>query len=271
MPLREFFRRASIDAYSMIDASLCRVKNEALFARLFGDAPPKFALVFLMPYFVSGPAFALSRYAAAEDYHLYVKDLGERLMREDENVLCVCADHSPIDERDAALRAGLGVRGKNGLVIHPKYGSFCFIGTVFLKEAPEGIPLTQACEVRECEGCGTCLKACPVGALSGRGECLSALSQKKRITPEESERLKRHRILWGCDVCQNVCPHNRALSDTPLSFFRENLLLSPTRKEFEALLQTGAFSRRAYAWRGAEVFSRNLALLEEDAEKKDEE
>ena len=271
MSLLEFFRREAIDAYSMVDFSLCRVTNEALFARLFPRETPKFALVFLLPYFVSGVCPTLSRYAVAEDYHLYVKDLETRMKAADGSVLAVCADHSPIDERDAALRAGLGVRGKNGLLIHPKYGSFCFVATAFLKDAPEDVPLTSGVAPRDCEDCGACLAACPVGALSGEGECLSALSQKKNVAKEELELLKKHRVLWGCDVCQDACPHNRDLPDTPVAFFREKLIPVLTSRKLDALLATGEFSRRAYAWRGAATIRRNLENQEETDAKKDEE
>lgn len=193
-------------------------------------------------------------------------------MREaDETVLCVCADHSPIDERDAAARAGLGVRGKNGLLIHPKYGSFCFVATAFLKGAPKDVLPTPGVAPRDCEDCGACRSACPVGAFSGEGECLSSLSQKKSLTEEELEILKKHRVLWGCDACQDACPHNRALPDTPVPFFRENLIASLTGDVLDRLCLTGEFSRRAYAWRKEATIRRNLENLEDFESKKDEE
>ena len=264
MTLSAFLQEEGIDVFALLDFSHCRVKNEALFQRLFRDQRPLAVLLFLLPYRTDTPTGPLSRYAHARDYHLYVRDLEERMKARVSNVLAVTADHSPIDERAAALAAGLGVRGDNGLLINETYGSFCFICEAFFSEFPEGVERVEPQEEKACLRCGACRNACPTRALSGEGACLSELSQKKRLSEEELLLLKRHGVLWGCDKCQELCPYNRMAPETPIPFFKEHLISSLTEERLSALVESGEFSKRAYAWRGEETIRRNLRVLEKE-------
>lgn len=227
----------------------------------------KGVVIFLVPYFVRDDARRnISRYAVPQDYHIYASMLSERLnaalSAESVSVRAkIFSDTSPFDERALAVRTRLGFPGKNGLLIHETYGSY-----VFLAEAVTSCVLRLsggADSTREaCLGCGACGAACPAGCLSENAPhrmCLSALTQKKHVSEEEMRLIASHALAWGCDRCQEVCPHNRNAAETPIPFFRENRLPYLTRKTVEEMSDE-AFSRRAYAWRGREVILRNLAL-----------
>ena len=265
---RDFFATEGIEAYGLLPFSACRVTYPELLTRR-ADFTPRSLLVFLVPYY-TGPGENLSLYAVSRDYHLYMSDLFDRLLaclREayPEGGFCAFADHSPIDERHAAVTAGLGIYGDNGLLIHPKYGSLVFIGEIFSSlPAPEDTLLHPP---QGCEHCGACRRACPTGALEGKGDCLSEITQRKGNLSEEAYHLmRRYRTVWGCDLCQTACPHTRrAMASgavTPLRFFHEARL---PRLDTEILgaMTPEEFKTRAFAWRGRKTIERNLLHFEE--------
>ena len=270
--ITDLFAREGITQYAAIPFSACRVT----FARLLERDPtftPRTALLYLVPYY-AGPTDNLSVYAAARDYHLFFKEFGEKLVEVLKTIFPdggfrIFGDHSPIDECDAAAKAGLGIIGRNGLLLNPVYGSYVFIGDVLTDVSPEEFPLTRApAPVKRCENCGLCLSACPTGILRGNSDvCLSAVTQKKgELTPEEERMILDSGCAWGCDVCQAVCPHARRAVEsgdalTTIPFFREN---RTTRLTYDLVagMSDEEFASRAYAWRGRKTLLRNLALLE---------
>ncbi len=265
MTLCAFFQKEGIHEYRLLDLRNLNVNKPALFERFFQQKKPVCAAIFLIPYDQCATGVrTVSRYAVARDYHLYVKELSERAECL-KHFLCGACDHSPIDERDAALRAGLGVRGDNGLVISPVYGSFCFVGELFFSAVPEGEVLTQPREIAECPHCGKCRAACPTRALSHEGPCLSELTQKKTLGEQEAVLVREHPLLWGCDTCQEVCPLNRERKATPIEFFRQERLETLDEARLDALLENGEFARRAYHWRGEAVLRRNLRIKADKA------
>ena len=175
------------------------------------------------------------------------------------------ADHSPIDERDAAARSGLGIFGKNRLLITEKYSSYIFLSELIVgARLPDGYYTEK--ETEYCENCGLCQKACPW--LRGEShECLSALTQKKgELDKDEKELIKKYR-LWGCDICTEVCPHTKKAKETgtiysPIKFFSENAIPFLTHDLLESM-DDSEFSKRAYAWRGRETIMRNAKISEE--------
>ena len=217
------------------------------------------------------PSPALSRYAWGEDYHAVLSRAlspAADQLRAAGHTAAVFADVSPIPERIAACLAGLGVLGKNGLLITPDYGSYVFIGCIATTAV---LPAADA-PIRSCEACGACFAACPTGALRAEGydmaRCLSHISQKKgELSPEETVLLRDNRCLWGCDACQDACPHNQNPRETAIPAFRENLVktLTPadlahhTNRSFRE-----AYGDRAFAWRGPAVLRRNLAILSDE-------
>ncbi|MBR6530531.1 MAG: epoxyqueuosine reductase [Clostridia bacterium] len=270
MTIRAFLQKECIDVYALLPFSVLRVGDEARLCRFFGEKRPQTALIFLIPYYVKGFSPNFSRYAASRDYHLYIKELEARAKACFPSLICAAADHSPVDERHAALVASLGVLGENRLVLNEDYGSFCFIGELFFENVPEGLAVQEPAEIRGCASCHACKKACPGGALGGQGACLSEISQKKRLTEDEARLLAETQTLWGCDVCQNVCPYNRNAKETPISFFREDLVSRLDEQTLDALVESGEFSRRAFSWRGEETLRRNVRELSRRAAKKGE-
>lgn len=269
---RSLFLSEGIDSVALLPFSECKVTLSGLLEK--EDFRPESAILFLIPYFGGFPE-NLSAYAAAEDYHLFVKALHEHLSPALASLFPgyrfrAYADHSPIDERHAAVRAGLGVFGKNGLLLTEKYSSFQFIGEI-LTDAPTALlgeyilhPLTS------CEGCGSCLAACPTGILRGEGaDCLSAITQRKgELTETEMALIRRHHTVWGCDECQRVCPYTRRAMQsgsiyTSIPFFRENRIECLTAEMLSGM-DKDTFRRRAFAWRGRKTVERNLAVLQKN-------
>ncbi len=269
--IARFFSAEGIEAFGFLPYSACRITRSDLIERRVAFCP-RSAIIFLVPYY-TGPADNLSLYAVSRDYHLYMAALFERLiamLRTEcpEGEFCAFADHSPIDERHAAVTAGLGIYGDNGLLIHPTYGSLVFIGEILSSlPPPDGTVLHPPAA---CEHCGACRRACPTGALVGQGDCLSELTQRKGdLPPEAFSLMRRHRTVWGCDLCQTACPHTRraigAGVTTPIPFFHEARLPHLDTATLAAM-SPEEFKTRAFAWRGRKTVERNL--LHYEAEEK---
>lgn len=259
--LDSIFGKEKIEYYAVLPYSDLKTINARLFSRIGFE--PKTAIVFLVPYY-SGETVNISRYAASLDYHLIIKDLTDSVIgamkeRYPDNSFCAFGDHSPINELHAALIGGLGVVGDNGLLINEKYGSYVFIGDILTDLLPERLGATEPSQIRGCIHCGACRSACPTGILRGEGDdCLSAITQRKgEITPEEVDMMKRVGTVWGCDVCQSVCPHNESAAKTPIDIFYENRIERLSRELLDAMSED-EFKRRAFSWRGRAVLERNL-------------
>ena len=175
-------KEIGLEAYGALAMQDVEIINERLLSR--ENFAARSILVFLVPYYAT-ETVNLSRYSAARDYHIAIREITDRLIggikRHFPNANAKgYGDHSPIAERAAALRAGLGILGDNGLIIHEKFGSYVFIGDVITDLAPEELCAKPPVEIKYCEHCGKCKKACPTGVLRGEGEdCLSAITQKK--------------------------------------------------------------------------------------------
>jgi epoxyqueuosine reductase len=163
----------------------------------------------------------IARYARGQDYHGAIKKLLLELHGWIEASVegpvegRVYVDTGPILEREMALRAGVGWFGKNTMLIHPKRGSYFFLGLLLLDlELEADAPFQED----HCGTCRTCLDACPTGALLGRDasgapvmdapRCISYLTIEHRgPIPVELRALMGNRV-YGCDICQEVCPWN---------------------------------------------------------------
>ena len=268
---KALFGEEHITQIATLPFSLCRVTNAHLYEK--HGFQPESVLVFLIPYYAVTPD-NFSAYAAAEDYHFYAKGLFERLKQSlkqafPDGDFFGFSDHSPIDERDAAIRAGLGVYGKNRLLISKEYGTYQFIGEILSTLPAERFGDVTASPFTLCIGCGACLSACPTGLLRGEStECLSAITQKKgALSEEEAALMRRVGTAWGCDECQKVCPYVKEAAHlgtlkTDIPFFKNNLI---THLDTETVngMSDDVFSRRAFAWRGRETVLRNTKILEE--------
>lgn len=262
-----------------VPLSVCKQSRGYLLDKA-GIPPTGTAILFAIPYLitseVSHPNRNLSLYAVPRDYHGYIKELEMTVLPSlqrmfPDNTFKLFSDHSPIYEVDAAARAGLGIVGRNGLLITPNYGSFIFIGEVI---TDADYTFVTGCAIPDfpadpptCEQCGACVKACPMGCCDrDRSDCLSALTQKKgELNFDEEAAVLRGGLAWGCDACQLSCPHNIRViemgQDTMIPYFIEDRKLHLDSKQLSTM-SDDVFGLRAYAWRGREVISRNLALLE---------
>ncbi len=158
----------------------------------------------------------VARYARGEDYHLrFQKEMSE-LAESMKTVFpkeyfSAHTDSHPIMERDLAYKAGLGWFGKNSMMIHPKHGSFFFIGEIVTSLQLESQNPTIP---DRCGTCTRCIDACPTDAIIpgervlNASQCISYLTIEKKGVPEESQRRKIGEWFFGCDICQTVCPWN---------------------------------------------------------------
>ncbi|MBP3321583.1 MAG: epoxyqueuosine reductase [Clostridia bacterium] len=264
-------KNEGIELFAPLPFEECRVINDRLLQRL--EFVPRSVLMLIIPYFAGTPEGNLSLYARSKDYHLYAKELWERLSPSlsslyPQNRFALFSDHSPIDERHAAALAGLGCIGDHGLLITEKYGSFVFLCEILSDLDPSVLPKTDmAQEHRDlCLHCGSCKKACPCHFES----CASGIGQKKgELTPEEEALVLKTKLLWGCDLCQTSCPLNKRVQKTDIPFFYEERIESLTPEILEGL-QGDAFKERAFAWRGRKTVERNMAIFEEARNAKQE-
>jgi epoxyqueuosine reductase len=196
-------------------------RADAVERRLHPPDQFKSAIVVGLNYYQdsSGP---IARYARGRDYHKVIKkklmqllDFAEREVGHELPLSRAYVDTGPVLERELARRAGLGWFGRNTMLINPKRGSYFFLGTLLLELELEA---DQPFEPDHCGSCNACVSACPTGALLGRDEngapvmdatrCISYLTIEQRGSiPVELRPLIGDKI-FGCDICQEVCPWN---------------------------------------------------------------
>lgn len=256
----------NIDTFTILSYADVRETNSRIMER--EGFTPRSVIIYLLPYY-AGECVNLSRYAASLDYHIAISEINialEKVIKAEYPTARVkgYGDHSPIDERHAALIGGLGIAGDNGLIINEKYGSYIFIGDLVTDIDPELLGASAPVEIQRCEGCGACKRACPTGILRGEGEdCLSAITQRKgELTEGERQLMRQFNTAWGCDECQSSCPHNRAPRLTPVEFFYRDRIPHLTRELLDGMTDE-EFSHRAFAWRKRKTIERNLDILSE--------
>lgn len=221
----------------------------------------KSVIVACFPYLLSEENYKntnISKYAVVTDYHSVaisrldsaIKKLKELHPNEE---FAAFADNSPIPEVSAACAAGLGVRGLNTLLITEKYGSYVFIGEIVTTLVIDSPDLAE----KTCAVCKKCTEACPTGAITSNGFnkplCLSEITQKKgELSEKEKELMIQCGCVWGCDICQDVCPMNKNAATTDIDEF----ISAPIPYVSEGC----SLDNRAYEWRGRKVIERNISL-----------
>ncbi len=198
----------------------------------------------------------IASYALGDDYHDVLRvrlfPLVEAIQEHFGAECRICVDSAPMHERWHAWRAGLGIIGRNGLLIVPGAGTYVLIAEIVTTlELEADTPLEG-----DCGNCGRCYRSCPGHALDGSGgvdarRCHSYLTIEYRgeELPEGTHLSK----LYGCDVCQGVCPHNKDITAVPLpEFAAAEQRAGLTREQVEALtpgdykrLTRGSAMRRA--------------------------
>ena len=194
----------------------------------------------------------IARYARGRDYHRVMKKRLMSLLRRIEGESGRTLDRArayidtgPVLERELARRAGLGWFGRNTMLIHPRRGSYFFLGSLLLELELEPDPPFDR---DHCGTCHACLDACPTGALLGRDSdgapvmdarlCISYLTIENRgPIPRELRPLIGNRV-FGCDICQEVCPYSRKFS--PASFDPSFAARAPGEPPFGVQLEPGA-------------------------------
>ena len=269
--VRELLLARGITLCAPVALSACCIRKPYLLERAGIDGGTAF--LFAVPYyttFCDDPARNISAYAVSKDYHLFFEMLFEEILpilhqRFPTYRFAGFADHSPIDEVDAAARAGLGCIGCNHLLLTERYASYVFLGEILT----DAVLDTPGAEPIACAACGACRRACPA-ALEASG-CLSALSQKKGVlTPAEQNTLLESKTVWGCDRCQEHCPVTLAAQKsgsiyTSIPFFGEAPLPHLTESVIAEMSDT-EFSKRAYSWRGRQTILRNLTFTGKEEE-----
>ena len=217
--------------------------------------------------------FKIAKYAYGADYHDVLKRKMRQLLERIETQTGklegtrVFVDSAPVLDRAWAVRCGLGFIGKNTTLIHPKKGSFFFIGHLFLPIELEetGRPMTN-----RCGRCTKCLDACPTGALESpfhidARKCISYLTIEYKGSLAGIDPKTFKGWMYGCDICQDVCPYNRfALPNHEPEFQPSQKLLNMheddwkilSKDEFEALFKHSAVQRAGY-----EGLKRNIEFL----------
>ena len=208
----------------------------------------------------AGPSDAIiARYALGDDYHDVLKRRLDALlewMRATSPAVFdarAYVDTGPVQERVYAQYAGLGWIGKNTCLINAEHGSWLFLAEIITTLDLE--PDTQALE--QCGSCRRCLDACPTGALVDAGvldstRCISYLTIELRTAIPEQYRPALTNHVYGCDICQDVCPYNRPASESTDSAWqaRDGLdlprlvdLWRRSDTELRALLKGSAMTR----------------------------
>lgn len=156
----------------------------------------------------------IAQYAWGRDYHDVVPRILRNLVNkvsENFNELIqyrAFCDTGPLLERDLAVRAGVGWRGKNSLILNKKHGSYLFIGVLLIDKIIE----SDSPVFDRCGSCTACIDNCPTNAIVepykvDSRKCISYLTiENPEVAPSEDH--DRHGWLYGCDICQQVCPYN---------------------------------------------------------------
>ncbi|MBC8366210.1 tRNA epoxyqueuosine(34) reductase QueG [bacterium] len=194
----------------------------------------------------------VSRYARGRDYHKVMRKRlqnVELILREEFGAQAtrVCVDSAPLLERSLAAAAGLGWIGKNTLLIDERLGSWTFLAALLCDlDLPADSPVAD-----RCGNCTACLEACPTQAFPEPGlldasKCISYLTieHKGEIDDDLAGQMDNH--IFGCDICQEVCPWNTKAPMTEIEDFRPRELVStPLLSELLQLDEAGFLKRFA--------------------------
>lgn len=235
----------------------------------------KSIIVCLFPYFTGMVEDTnISKYTYPKDYHIIA---GEKLRRIGEFLKSEIqgfeykpfVDSGPLVDRYLASISGLGFFGINSHIINDKYGTYFFIGYILCNYAFEPDKKID----RTCIKCGECVRRCPGNAILGDfninpNRCISYITQKKgELSEKEIEILNNNHMVFGCDICQDVCPHNRKIEHTNMEEFKKDLLYSLDYNEINGMSNKEfkkKYGDRAFSWRGKGIIVRNFKHLMEN-------
>jgi len=197
--------------------------------------------------------FLAARYTQPreKDYHDRLGKLGQKLARQivewfPGSKTRICVDSAPILERSFAYASGIGFIGKNNMLIVPEFGSYIFLMEI-LTTVSLSFPKTESIDT-QCGTCTSCVDACPTGALENpfsldARKCLSYLTVEDPGAVGHEAGRKMGRCFFGCDICQEVCPHNECRLSRDISLPSTNEILNMVEEEFKERLGKTAFGR----------------------------
>lgn len=217
----------------------------------------------------------LSKYAFGTDYHFVMKDKLGELLQFIQSEISPCegrcfVDSAPVLDRAWAARAGLGWIGKNTNLISHEHGSFFFIGELIIDLE---LPVDEKVVRNHCGTCTRCIDACPTQALISpyvldARRCISyqTIENRDEIDPELKGKFENR--VFGCDICQDVCPWNlKSEANREAAFSPKFELMNLTKEEWNMMdkpLFNGLFRNSAVKRTRFEGLKRNLRFLEEE-------
>ena len=213
----------------------------------------------------------ISSYAYGEDYHSVIKDklralLAEIKMNFGDIHGRAFVDSAPVMDKAWAKKSGLGWIGKNSNLIHPKNGSFFFIAELILdlELIPDG-PMKDYCGT-----CTRCIDACPTDAIVSPytidgSKCISYLTIELKESIPTEFKSKMDNWIFGCDVCQDVCPWNRFSKEHQEPLFKsQNGLLNYTESDWQEMTEVTfnlIFKKSAIKRTKFKGLKRNIAFI----------
>jgi len=216
----------------------------------------------------------ISKYAYGKDYHLVVKEKLNNLLTFIQSAIFPCkgrafVDSAPLLERPWAKAAGLGWIGKNSLLISKELGSYVFIGELII-DLELGYDASFKGDF--CGNCTRCIDACPTSAIVAphvidARKCISYHTIENKDEVPVPIREKLHNQIFGCDICQDVCPWNKKIKfNQSLDFMPIEGVLKMSRKDWLELENdtfTNMFRYSALKRAGYEQIRRNISYLKE--------
>lgn len=272
-PIREQHRKGHQSGFEH------KVLEERIYPELIFDSPKSIISIALAypseienePKHVRGERRGeFARASWGKDYHFVLQDYIDELIEYMRILLGEEAEFKPMVDTGelidvaVAARAGIGFIGRNGLLITKEFGSYVYLGEIITNIPFEPDSLVDY----DCGDCRRCIDGCPTQALLGNGEmnaqkCLSYQTQTKTYMPEEYRKPMR-RVIYGCDICQIVCPYNQGKN------YHLHEAMEPdyekVRPELEPMLTISnrefreKFGEMAGSWRGKKPLQRNAII-----------
>lgn len=223
----------------------------------------------------NGPSdLKIAKYAYGKDYHFVIKDKLKTLLQNLQKEIGeiggrAFVDSAPVMERQWAQKAGLGWTGKNSLLLHRQMGSFFFLAELIidLEVAPDSAMTKDYCGT-----CTKCIDACPTDAIVESGvvdgsRCISYFTIELKEQIPQTMRGKLENWIFGCDICQDVCPWNRfSKPHQEAEFLPHQDLKNMTRRDWEEITQETfdrVFQKSAVKRTKLEGLARNIAFINE--------
>jgi len=216
----------------------------------------------------------IAKYAYGKDYHFVIKDKLKTLLQNLQEEIGeidgrAFVDSAPVMERQWAQKAGLGWTGKNSLLLNRQMGSFFFLAELIidLEVSPDSAMATDYCGT-----CTKCIDACPTDAIVESGvvdgsRCISYFTIELKEQIPQGMKGKFENWIFGCDICQDVCPWNRfSKPHQEAEFLPHQDLKNMTRRDWEEITQetfNRVFQKSAVKRTKLEGLARNISFIKE--------